>query len=283
MNIENPLSFLYEEYRDGNLTSRDLEARIFRHIMESCDDEYGLYFRCRSDRIDFLCWFYPRMRGIIERYNQNYSSFDAYVASTLYYSYRSYKERRKRHAAAENACWKASNSGSLVCESETPEAMCEESETPSGNYKIKSPKYVLLILLKSYYYVSDALINKAASALNMTPEDLGKMVDTLHELQIEKIERRRRLVSASHCLYNRCLNYERQLASKIENVQVCNSLVQRLERSRRRLTNMRERLKYTRIEATNSDLAKLLGVPKGTIDSRLATIKSKMSANDFDF
>jgi hypothetical protein len=280
MGIENPLSLLYEQYTNGALTIRELEARIFEYVLKSCDDEYGLYFRCRSERIDFLCWFYPRMQGLIERYKQAYSSFDAYVASTLRYSYRSYKARRKKHAFAENACWNASNSGLVSCDSGI---MYDDIETIPVNYEIKSPKYVLLILLKSYYYVSDEMVYKAASAMGMPPEVLGKMIDTLHALQIGKIERVQRLVSAAHCLYYRCLNYERQLAGKIENPQARDLVLQRLEKGRQRLENMRKRLKSMRIEATNSDLAKLLGVPKGTIDSRLALIKSKLAANKLDF
>jgi hypothetical protein len=279
MGAENPLSLLYEQYTSGYLTVRELESRIFEYVLESCNEEYGLYFKHRSERIDFLCWFYPRMQGLIKRYEQTCSSFDAYVASTLRFSYRSYKERRKRYAAAENACWNASSSDLTSCDSET----AYDVEAMPCKYKIKSPKYVLLVLLKSYYYVSDELVHKAAAALDMTPEILGKRIDTLHALQMKKIEKMQKLVSTAHCLYYRCLNYEKQLANKIENPQLCGLILQRLERGRRRLENIRKRLKSMRIEATNSDLAKLLGVPKGTIDSRLALIKNKLSANELDF
>jgi DNA-directed RNA polymerase specialized sigma24 family protein len=117
----------------------------------------------------------------------------------------------------------------------------------------------------------------------MPPEVLGKMIDTLHGLQMEKIERHRKLVSMTHSLYYRCLSYERQLVNKIENTPTSDLLSRRLARSRQRLVNVRKRLKSMRIEATNSDLAKLLGIPKGTVDSRLAAIKNKLSVNELDF
>ncbi|MDR2660131.1 MAG: hypothetical protein LBC27_09150 [Spirochaetaceae bacterium] len=280
MGLEGYLSQLYKQYKAGAMTMRKFEACIFKHILDSRGNDYGLYFKCRSERIDFLCWFYPRMHGIVERYEQGYSSFDAYVASTIRYSYRSYKERKRRRSASENACWNASNMDMEVC---YPEKIYEDEEELYNKYTVKSPKHILLVLLKSYYYVSDRLVNKVASALDMSPEVLGRMIDTLHGLQLEKIERLNKLVSATHCLYYRCLSYERQLANQIENPQYHDLLLKRLERSRQRLSNMRERLKSIRIEATNSDLAKVLGVPKGTIDSRMAVIKNKLSANNLNF
>jgi hypothetical protein len=167
-----------------------------------------------------------------------------------------------------------------VCE---PEKIYEDEEELYDKYTVKSPKYILLVLLKSYYYVSDRLVNKVASALDISPEVLGRMIDTLHGLQLEKIERLNKLTAATHRLYYRCISYDRQLANQIENPQYHGLLLRRLERGRQRLSNMRKRLKSMRIEATNSDLAKVLGVPKGTIDSRMATIKNKLSANNLNF
>jgi hypothetical protein len=164
-----------------------------------------------------------------------------------------------------------------------PEAVYQEAETPPGAYRVKSPKYALLLLLKSYYYVSDELADKAARALGMDIKVLGGMIDTLYNLQLKKIMRLRRLANAVHCLYFRCLDYERQLSSRHENPQIRTLISRRLESGRARLANMRNRLKSMRIEATNSSLAKLLGVPKGTIDSRLASIKSKLTASELQF
>jgi DNA-directed RNA polymerase specialized sigma24 family protein len=278
---DGPLSNFYQRYKAGNMTARDLEAGIFEYFLSNYSNQYGLYFRNRCERIDFLCWAYPRMRNAIERYDSAYASFDAYVASTIRYSYRNYKSREKKRAAMENACWNASGDGGQ--EVREQEAVYQDTEIPPGAYRVKSPKRALLVLLKSYYYVSDELVRKAARVLGMTPEVLGGMIDTLYGLQLEKIMRLRRLANAVHSLYFRCLDYERQLSDSHENPQISALLSRRLERGRARLANMRNRLRSTRIEATNSSLAKLLGVPKGTIDSRLAFIKNKLSGNQLRF
>jgi DNA-directed RNA polymerase specialized sigma24 family protein len=260
------------------MTAREMEAGVFKYVLESCGDEYGLYFKDRGERADFLCWFYPRMRNAIARYDSRRASFDAYVASTIRYSYRNYRRLGKSRDMSEHAFWSA-NGGEAAASGPEPDG----DETPSGAYRITSPKYAQLVLLKSFYYVSDELVCKAASVMGVTPEILGEMIDKLHQLQLKKITRLRKLINAAHCQYFRCLKYENQLAGGYENTQMNELLSRRLERGRRRLANMRLRLKSTRIEATNRDLAKVLGVPKGTIDSRLACIRNKMSGNTLEF
>jgi hypothetical protein len=259
---------------------RDLEAGIFEYILESCNNEYGLYFKNRSERIDFLCWFYPRLRPIIERYDDEYATFDAYVAATLRYAYKFNKVRLKKQIAMEEVCWNACNNG-LSVDDDAGEN--ENEDEPSEKVQLSSPKNALLVLLKSYYYVSDKLLHKASLALGIKLDVLGGMIDALHRLRMKKIEKLQKLSNSVHALYYRCINYEKQLADGCEDAYRQEMLSRQLERGKQRLVEMRKRLKTMHIEATNSDLAKVLGVPKGTIDSRLAAIKHKFSKNELDF
>ncbi|MDR2097344.1 MAG: hypothetical protein LBP37_02365 [Spirochaetaceae bacterium] len=276
MSEDRPLTFFYRLYEAKGINARELETKLFKHFMNSFDYRYGLYFGSKDEKIDFLCWFYPIMRRAIERYNDVKSSFDAYMASMIRFSYQDYRDRKRRRVAEENNYYKTAESEAAVCD---PEADYEKKEMLSGNYQIGEPNYILLVLLKSYYYVSDELLSKAAPVIGIEPEILGKMVDTLRCLQFKKIERLQKLIRYTHCLYYRCIKYEGLLAEKAENWPLRNVFSRRLEHGRQRLFTMRERLKSTRIEATNNDLAKVLGVPKGTIDSRWTLIKSKLAQN----
>jgi hypothetical protein len=160
-----------------------------------------------------------------------------------------------------------------------PEAAYEEAELPV-DYRVEEPNYILLMLLKSFYYVTEEMLYKAAPTIGIGHEILGNMVDTLHCLQSKKIEKLGQLIRYSHSLYYRCINYERQLIEKRESWPLYGLVSRRLEQGRRRLVSLREQLKSTRIEATNNDLAKVLGIPKGTIDSRWAQIKSNLAHNE---
>jgi DNA-directed RNA polymerase specialized sigma24 family protein len=272
MSDVSPLSSFYKQYTDGNLSKRELEAGIFKHMLDSSEGHYGLFFKNRSDRIDFLCWFYPALRCTIDRYDDKLASFGVYIVTTLRYAFRYYKRRKRKRTATEINCWNASNDELFVCEPEMPDGTNEDK---LFSCRLNSPKYVLLVLLKSYYYVSDSLIDKAAAVIGMKAEVLGEMVDMLRRLQIKKIGRLQKLSNAAHCLYYRCLTYERKLSEKSENTTLTSLISMRLDKSRKRLANMRERLKAMRIEATNSELSEVLGIPKGTVDSRMASIKNK--------
>jgi DNA-directed RNA polymerase specialized sigma24 family protein len=280
MNEYAPLSLFYTRYKEGHITAREMEGHVFQHILNSRGCEYGLYFRNRSERADFLCWCYPRMRNAIARYDSGRASFDAYIASTIRYSYRNYRRLGKNEAMSERAFLSANGGELAACE---PEPDLKDDETPQAAYRITSPKYAQLVLLKSFYYVSDELVYKAASVIGVNPEVLGGMIDKLHQLQLKKINKAQKLANAAYCQYFRCLKYENQLAGRCENTRMRVLLSARLERGRRRLANMRVRIKSTRIEATNDNLAKVLGIPKGTVDSRLAAIRNKLSGNMLEF
>jgi DNA-directed RNA polymerase specialized sigma24 family protein len=273
-----PLSNFYQLYTAGNMTERELENSVFEYILGSYNNEYGLYFRDRVERADFLCRIYPKIRNAIKRYDSGHASFDTYVATTVRYAYRFYRAKDKRRHATEHACWNVCDDYSV----QECEAPYQDEETVPDTYGKTLPKHALLLLLKSFYYISDDMVNKAARTLGMDAKVLGGMIDTLHSLQLKKITRLQKLANSAHCLYFRCLSYEWQLADRHGNPQTRALIERRLKRGRRHLEDIRSRLKSTRIEATNGNLAKLLGIPKGTIDTRLATIRSRLSGNEYD-
>ncbi|MDR2445431.1 MAG: hypothetical protein LBD44_05805 [Spirochaetaceae bacterium] len=276
MSEASKLSLFYRRYVDGNLSKHELEAHIFKYVLCCPNGYYGLVFKDEGDRIDFLCWVYPIMRRAIDRYNSRLASFGVYIATTLGFSFRYYKRHKLRRSIAEIDCWKASGDGSYVCE---PEIDDESANGMYVNCGSNLQKHIMLVLLKSFYYVSDSLVDKAAAAIGMAPEELGEMVAMLRRLQIKKIEKLQNLADAAHCLYYRCLAYEKKLSQKNENTHLNKFFSRRLDKGRKRLANMRERISAMRIEATNNELSKVMGIPKGTVDSRWALIKNKRTLN----
>ena len=265
------LSLFYQQYVDGNLSKHELEASIFKYVLGCSNGQYGLVFKNQGDRIDFLCWFYPAMRRAIDRYDSRLASFGLYISMTLRFSFRCYRRHKRKRSISEIDCWNASGSESFVCE---PEIDYETDDGMYANCGLNSQKHIMLVLLKSFYYVSDRLVDKVAAAIGMPPEDLGEMVDTLRRLKIKKIEKLQKLANTAHCLYYRCLTYEKWLSQKNENPYLNSLFSQYLDNGRKRLAKIRKRLKSVRIVATNSDLSEVLGIPKGTVDSRWATAKS---------
>jgi IS30 family transposase len=59
-------------------------------------------------------------------------------------------------------------------------------------------------------------------------------------------------------------------------------MARRLVKAKKRLESMRKRLAALKAEASNRQVAALLGVPKGTIDSNLYAIKTRYKTGDND-
>jgi hypothetical protein len=105
------------------------------------------------------------------------------------------------------------------------------------------------------------------------------MVDRLHGVRLKKEESRKRLADAAHCQYYRNLFYERRLSFQYKDTEAYCRFSRRLDRGRQRLERLRVRMRALRMEATNAEVAALLGIPKGTVDSRVSLIKSRLSSN----
>jgi DNA-directed RNA polymerase specialized sigma24 family protein len=264
------MTLFYRRYKQKHIDESGLAACIFNHILNNRGVEYGLFFRNGGDLADFLCWLYPRLLNSIRNYRKEGGTFDAYIATVARYSCREYNSLNERACLAENIY-----SMDCVHESETrePEEAYEQelSDTPVG----LSPAQMLVVMLKSYYFVTDELVSKAAPIIGIDADALGGMIDTLHRLRLKKEARAAKLASNIHRLYYRRLEHEKSIETKFEDKTVCAAISARIELIRLRMDRMRKRLKSMRLEATNKEVADVLGVPKGTVDSRMSVIKSK--------
>jgi hypothetical protein len=101
------------------------------------------------------------------------------------------------------------------------------------------------------------------------------MIDNLRKQRVAKEEEIRTLQERIHCQYYRCLSFQYRLASAFPGTAYYEKVKGCLERARARFSSMRKRLAGIRFCATNGQIAKVLGVPKGTVDSSLHAVRSK--------
>jgi FixJ family two-component response regulator len=81
--------------------------------------------------------------------------------------------------------------------------------------------------------------------------------------------------------FYRCIVYERRLAAMPENSALVLKMQMRLEKARLRLAAMRKRFAGIRPDATNRQIAELIGISKGTVDCSLHALKARWK-NDPD-
>jgi DNA-directed RNA polymerase specialized sigma24 family protein len=272
------LSELYQQYKGGKIEKKEFEGLLFQYLIDNFE-RYHVFEGSREQWIDFLSWLYPRLSRAIDGYKEAGASFDAYITSIIHWSAKEYRSRESEHYVTEFACWKARAEDAMVCSKEPEYAEYPDyTETKTQDIPIKtiaSPRQIIMLLLKSYYFVSDDFLNRIAAGIGIKKETIRSMVDELRQRRVMREKEIRELQERIQCQYYRCLSFEYRLASAFPGTAYYEKLKSRLERARKRFLSMRKRLEGIRVDATNRQIAEVMGIPKGTVDSNLHMVKAR--------
>lgn len=271
---EKLLSDLYQMYNKGAMQKKDIEGRMFRYLLEN-SDRYNLFDGNRDRWEEFLSWLYPRFTRAIDLYRDTGSSFDAYITGLVHCAAREYRCREAEHYLTEFVCWKARAEEMELFESECeyPESR-KEVFIPGGI----NPRQVLFLLLKSYFFVSDEFVKKAAGIIGMKSEAIRNLIDELRKQRSGQEAKILDMRERVHCQHYRCLAYQKRMSTALPGTEYHERMKDRFERARKRFDTMKKRLERMRMAASNRMIADLLGIPKGTVDSGLFSIKSYLAS-----
>lgn len=272
MSIEKPeteLEDLYRQYIKGKLTRKDLEGGIYKYLLNRLG-KYRLFKRNREKWNDFLSWLYPRISRAIDNYRNLGSSLDAYINTVVRGASKEYVRHEARRYLTEYACWQARAEEIELHESEIEYGKNKNCNT--AQIKIK-PRQILILLLKSYFFANDDLVERVAKINRMKSAEIRKLIDELrckrscHDADITDLCKR------LQCQYYRCLAYQKQMKSTIAGTEFYAIIKARFERAKKRFHSMKKRLEGMRKGASNRMIAEVLKIPKGTVDSGLYKIK----------
>jgi hypothetical protein len=289
------LNGLYAQYTEGALERKKFEGLIFQAILDE-PRRFSLSRWERDDCEDFVSWVYPRLSRAIDAYRDRGASFEAYVGAMIRLSSKEYRSRMMDKRITEYTAWTLRSPDMYACQSSPeytgPEAVYDaavetedmrEDRRVSGTPVLpgakpgrkKSPRQLLILIMKCYYYVSDDFLERAAPLAGIEKEYLKQLIDKLRQLRFKRDEELRGLRERIHCQYYRCIIYEKRLAAMTEHSTMFLKMESRLEKARRRLAAMRKRLAGIRPDATNRQIAEIIGLSKGTVDATLFTLKKR--------
>jgi len=262
-----PLNRLFADYSAGLLEKKELEGEIFRAIKED--------MRClanwnREDNDEYLSWLYPRISQAISAYRETGSSFETYIGALVRMTAKEFRSKKARIYLAESAAWMSVFPDMYTSEEPPEYAIAEEEIRP----KSVNPRQLLILILKCCCYVSDDFLERAAPRLRISGAELDRMVSILRKLREKREQYTVLLQEKINYQFYRCMFYEQRLKTLPENSIAAQRIRDKLERGRERLANMRERLAKRLPDPSNHQIAKLLGVSKGTIDSVLYRLRS---------
>jgi hypothetical protein len=272
------LNTFYSRYKDGIIKYEEFEGLIFNHMVKNQISVLSYWKRVEYE--DMLSWFYPRLRKVVDSYQITGSSFESYLNNVMRLAGKEYQIRMATCGIIEYSAWYAQVQDMYAYETEASYVYENQENTVSKIIleifgKRKNKKQLLTLILKCYYYVSDDFIEKAACNTGISQDKLREMIKTL---RIKRQKRDDKIYCMKEKIYSqfyKCIVLEKRISYLTENTNSYINLDVRLKKARKRLEKMRWRLTKIRTDATNREVADVIGVSKGCVDSQLHFLKSK--------
>ena len=276
------LNHLYSQYVNGVIARKEFEGMIYKTIIrdQRC---YSLNRWRQEESDDFVSWLYPRIHSAIDSYRDKGASFEAYMNAIIRLSAKEYRRDTANNSITEYAAW-AARVSDLYAREEEPDYTEERSRIPESAKQqtiianaenIKNPRQLLILILKCYYYVSDDFLDRIAPRTGISKENLKEMIGRLSVLRAKREEELRDIRERVYSQYYRCIVYEKKLSLLPENSMAASKMELRLKKARLRLESMRKRMAKIRTDATNSQVAKVIGISKGAVDASLHSLKAR--------
>jgi len=267
------LNKLYEDYATGLLTKKEFEGSIFKTIRENAQF-FGLVGWNRQECDDYISSLYLRIKKAIDAYEDIGSSFESYIGSMVRLTAREYRSRQMRGYCEETAAWIAHLPDLYICENE---AEYDEHKTaePEDSALLTNPRQLLILVLKCCHYISGDFLEKIAPKLNLSPRTLSEMVNHLKWQYDKRITDIIALREKLNGQFYRCILCEKKLQASLPNSALAQQLKVQLVNGRKKLEKTRERYARSRLDPTNAQIAKLLGITKGTVDSVLYKLRQQ--------
>ncbi len=252
-----------------------------------------LYSSCsEEDCGDFLLSFYSRIPQIILRYTDQGKGIEAYLKTCLKWQMKTYFKTKKRERRNQYiALREYYTTEPLREEGEPPPileeihethpffcALKQEKDPVSQRKKSRATKSIytsrklLLLSIKAAYDMGDEIIESVAQATGIHRDALFHLVEIIRTTLHTKQERCRVLQDKrSRILFRICSLMDEIQTSTSDTVK--EKLKNRLSREKKSYQLVNKRLRTMHLTPSHQQIAEMLGIPKGSIDSTLYYLK----------
>jgi DNA-directed RNA polymerase specialized sigma24 family protein len=282
---KHPLNELYSQFIDRIISREELEGAIYQYYTKN-REKAGFSLWSDEDYEDFLSTFYPRLQSSINLYRETGASFESFLGTVIHTSAREYRVKKVNNSMTEYSAWSV-QVPDMYAREETPVYSYEMRETAlskimNKDRSIRNPKQLLALVLKCYYYVSDDFIDRFAGCTGMDRKKLKDMIERLRKLRAVKDDNIYKMRERVYGQFYRCMVYEKRLALTTVDTNSYLKLKIKAVKARKRLDSMRERISKIRNEPKNREIAEVIGVSKGAVDSNLYCIRKKWGKKEND-
>lgn len=246
-----------------------------------------------DDAGDFLLFFIPRISFIITEFSFQGYPFETYLKSCIRWRVRSYYQIQKRRHARElsfihnvlhtthfEECYDLFDDDLSHLVEESPPTYQAEGLYQRSDFQKKlgsesDRRRLLLIALQSARFVDEALICKLAEFCKKPARELLALFDKVWDLQSQGWEQLDFHRSKRDRLYADLLECHMQAANAVDHAEKIEARSIELDLLAR-LEQTRETIAYLERGVPQATLARIVGVPKGTVNSGFFYIRRKL-------
>lgn len=239
-----------------------------------------------DDASDFFCSYFHKINGLVNRFCYAGKPFEAYLSSSIRWQMKTFTARKAARNVQQQIIkyeyhgWYQSRhyaATELVAEGETtylPEVTKILKINKDGIIRSKAYALRLIYLvLRSSMQVSDALLQKTAKLTGINEDRLLGCATELRQKLNKRLEKYGNLVNRRNKAHVRIQQLHGLLARETDSERSIRYM-QELATERMRFAKIIGEIGTMSFMPTHKDIAEVLGVPKGTVDSGLYYLKN---------
>jgi RNA polymerase sigma factor (sigma-70 family) len=232
---------------------------------------------------DFYVFIHPRLIRLLDRFRDQGRPFESYLWTVLNWQLRNFARDRSR---AERR-WHVSlrvDPGEGVSRDEDcidsvpgPEDLAASAAIASCIRSGADRRNFLFLLLKSSRRLDPERAPALARLAGLSPEALLALASSLRDLRSSREARHEMFCSRRNKSYAAVRVREAELRTEVDPDRRA-ALQNDLDRMKRRMVLAMQKMSRVGLAPTNAEIGRVLGVPKGTVDSGLYWLKRKLAS-----
>ena len=232
---------------------------------------------------EFYVFVHPRLIRLLDRFTDQGKPFESYLSSVLNWQLRNFARDRKRGERSWNVSLRLDMDPEAqeMGERRASDSAAECAFASGGLARlIKSDadrRNFLFLALKCARTIGP---ENAAAVAAVSGVDEGRVLSLSVTLQDMRAPRERRLEtfrSRRNRAFAQARLLETELLTEVEKERI-SLLRASLSKARRRMRGAMARMARVKLAPTNLEIARVMGVPKGTVDSGLYWLKRKLAS-----
>lgn len=277
------LDHALEQYRGGTVPWEKFVFLTIRFVDYLMRERHRIG---RDERAELISDFYPRLQHLVEHYREQGSSFEGYLASTVFHFCRAHVRKKIRTRRIETGIVTLDG---FTEDKDTPPALVSEApiEPLCGHYEeelknIQGPgqpdtlrRQLLFAFCKNIPLLEAKDLDRYGKLLNMPTLWISTVREYAARHHAERLLRRTILQERRDAHYAAMIALECRMKKGLR-LHECKRITRRYDYHRRLWLEYIHRLRVQNVHLSHRDLAALFGIPKGSVDSAVFVLTRRL-------